>query len=103
VIAALNPAIAAAQVEGLTQAERLYTDVNEVTAEIPELAAAADALGVASEFFEIQIRAQVDDSLIELSSVLHRSANDGTITLLTRDFGKTFRSRFIDELTGPEA
>ena len=102
VIAALNPAIAAAQVEGIAQTERLYTDVNQVTAEIPELAAAADAVRVASEYFEIQIRAQVDDSLIELASVLHRSPNDGTITLLTRDFGKTFRSRFLDELTGSE-
>ncbi len=102
VIASLNPAIAAAQVEGIAQAERLYTDVTQITAEIPELAAATDAVRVASEFFEIQIRAQVDDSLIELASVLHRSPNDGTITLLTRDFGKTFRSRFLDELTGSE-
>ena len=86
----------------IAQTERMYTDVNQITAEIPELTAAVDAVRVASEFFEIQIRAQVDDSLIELASILHRSPNDGTITLLTRDFGKTFRSRFLDELTGSE-
>lgn len=102
VIAALNPSLAAAQVEGITQTERLYSDVTEITAEIPELAAAADAISVASQFFEIQIRAQVDDSLVELASVLHRSPNDGTITLLTRDFGKNFRSRFLEALTGTE-
>lgn len=102
VIAALNPSLSAAQVEGITQAERLYADVTQVTAEIPELAAAADAISVASDFFEIQIRAQVDDSLVELASVLHRSPNDGTITLLTRDFGKSFRSRFLEALTGVE-
>ncbi len=98
VIASLNPSLAPAQVEALVQAERLYEDVNQITAEVPELAAATDAIGVASEFFEIQIRAQVDDSLVELSSVLHRGPNDGTITLLTRDFGKTFRSRFLENL-----
>ena len=102
VIAALNPSISAAQIEGIAMSERLYSDVNQVTAEIPELAAATDAFGVASEFFEIQIRAQVDDALVELASTLHRNPNDGTITLLTRDFGKAFRSKFLEELTGPE-
>lgn len=102
VIAALNSSLAPSQVEAITQTERLYADVNQITAEIPELAASADAISVTSEFFEIQIRAQVDDSLVELTSVLHRSPNDGTITLLTRDLGKTFRSRFLDELTGVE-
>ncbi len=98
VLASLNPTLASAQMEAMAEAERTYTDVNQVTSEFPELAAARDALSVASEFFEIQVRAQVDDSLVELSSVLHRSPNDGTITLLSRDFGKRFRSRFLDDL-----
>lgn len=97
-IAALNPALAPAQVEAMTEAERAYTDVSQITAELPELAAAADALSVASEYFEIQVRAQVDDSLVELASLLHRSPNDGTITLLSRDFGRNFRSRFLEDL-----
>lgn len=98
VLAALNPSLAEAQLQALTQSERLYTDVNQITTEIPELTPARDALGVASEFFEIQVRAQVDDSLVELSSVLHRAPNDGTITLLTRSFGKSFRSRILENL-----
>ena len=98
VIASLNPALALAQLEALAESERAYTDVNQITTEIPELVAARDALTVASEFFEIQVRAQVDDSLVELSSVLHRSPNDGTITLLNRDFGRHFQSRFLDDL-----
>jgi general secretion pathway protein K len=102
VVAALNPSISSAQIEGIALSERTYADVNQITAEIPELAAATDAIGVASEFFEIQIRAQVDDSLVELASTLHRNPNDGTITLLTRDFGAAFRSRFLDELTVSE-
>ena len=97
-LAALSPSLAEAQLQAMTETERAYTDVSQVTAEYPELAAAADALTVASEYFEIQVRAQVDDSLVELSSTLHRGANDGTITLLTRDFGKTFRSKFLDDL-----
>jgi len=98
VLAALNPSLSEAQVQALTQSERVYTDVNQATADLPDLTAARDALGVSSEFFEIQVRAQVDDSLVELSSVLHRAPNDGTITLLTRSFGKSFRSRFLEDL-----
>jgi general secretion pathway protein K len=98
-LAALSPTLAEAQILAMTESERTYEDVAEVTAEYPELAAAVDALSVASEYFEIQIRAQVDDSLVELSSVLHRGVNDGTITVLTRDFGKRFRSRFVDDLS----
>ena len=100
VIAALNPSLAEPQIRAITDAERLYADVNQATTEVPELAAAQDALSVASEYFEIQVRAQVDDSLVELSSVLHRAPNDGTITLLTRSFGKAFRSRFLEDLDG---
>jgi len=102
VIAALNPSLSVDQIESVALVERTYSDVNQVTNEIPELTAATDAFGVVSEFFEIQIRAQVDDSLVELASTLHRNPNDGTITLLTRDFGKSFRSKFLEELTGSE-
>ncbi len=98
VLAALNPSLSEAQLQAVTESERLYTDVTQLTTEIPELVPARDALSVASEYFEIQVRAQVDDSLVELSSVLHRAPNDGTITLLTRNFGKSFRSRFLENL-----
>ena len=101
-IAALNPALSVDQIESIALVERTYSDVNQVTNEISELTAATDAFGVVSEVFEIQIRAQVDDSLVELASTLHRNPNDGTITLLTRDFGKSFRSKFLEELTGSE-
>ena len=102
-IAALTPTLSSDQLEALTQTERAYTNVNEITAEYPDLAAAGDALSVASEYFEIQIRAQVDDALVEMTSVLHRGVNDGTITLLSRDFGKNFRSRFLDETDTSES
>jgi general secretion pathway protein K len=98
-IAALNPNLSTAQMEAMTQTERTYADVNQVTTEYPDLVPASDAVSVASEYFEIQVRAQVDDSLVELASVLHRDLNDGTITLLGRDFGKNFRSKFLDDLT----
>lgn len=96
-VAALNPTLSPTEMLALTESDRAYTDVTQFTAEYPDLIPAADALTVASEYFEIQVRAQVDDSLVELSSTLHRDPNSGTITLLGRDFGKTFRSSFVAE------
>jgi hypothetical protein len=87
--------------QALTLGERTYTAVNQVTAEYPDLAPAVDALSVSSEYFEVQVRAQVDDALIEVSSVLYRDSTDGAITLLTRDFGKTFRSLFLETEQDP--
>lgn len=98
-LAALSPSLSQEQMLALTEATREYTDVAEVTAEYPELATAADVLTVTSEYFEVQVRAQVDDSLVELASVLHRDAENGTIRLVMRDFGREFRSLFVEEGT----
>jgi len=99
-LAALSPNLNQPQMLALTDAVRTYTDVSEVTNEYPELVNAADALAVSSEYFEVQVRAQVGESRAELSSVLHRDPNDGSLNLIMRDFGKDFRSLF--EADAPE-
>jgi general secretion pathway protein K len=93
-LAALSPNLTQPQMLAVTEAVRTYTDVSEVTNEFPELVNAADALTVNSEYFEIQVRAQVGESRTELASLVHRDANDGSLRLITRDFGKDFRSLF---------
>jgi len=96
-LAALSPSLSEQQMQALTESTRQYTTVAEVTAEYPELATAGDALSVTSEYFEVQVRAEVDESLVELASVLHRDAENGTIRLVMRDFGREFRSLFVEE------
>ena len=46
--------------------------------------------GVASRFFEVQVRAQVGGTRCELTSVLHRNPETGELTLLSRTYGKRF-------------
>lgn len=99
-LAALSPSLSEAQMLALTEAPRTYSEVSEVTNEYPELAAAADALTVTSEYFEVQVRAQVGESRAELASVLHRDPNDGTLTLIMRDFGRDFRSLYEADAPG---
>jgi len=96
-LAALSPSLSEVQMLALTESVREYDSVAAVTAEYPDLIPATPVLSVTSEYFEIRVRAQVDDSLVELASVLHRDAENGNIRLIMRDFGKTFRSLFADE------
>ena len=50
-----------------------------------------------SEYFEVQVRAEVGETRAELASIVHRDPNDGSMTLIARDFGRDFRSRFEEE------
>jgi general secretion pathway protein K len=98
VLAALNPNLAPAQLQPFAESERDYGDVESVTGEYPDLAGAVDALSVTSEYFEVQIRAQVEDTRSELTSVLRRNPEDGRVELISRDFGKDFRSLFVADI-----
>ena len=96
-LASLSPNLSESQMLALTESQRDYESVAEVTSEYPDLAPASSALSVTSDYFEIRVRAQVDDSLVETASVLHRDAENGTIRLITRDFGQEFRSFYSEE------
>jgi general secretion pathway protein K len=93
-MAGLSPALSIEQMQAFAEAERTYTEVGQVTNEYPDLAGSAEALSVTSEYFEVQVRAQVGDSRVEMASLLRRDQNDGSITLISRDLGKDFRSLF---------
>ena len=89
---ALSDQLTLASAEPFTSAERTYSDVAAVVQELPELAPAAVALVVRSEYFALDVRAEYDGARVELRSVLRRRA-DGTIDVVSRDFGHRFASR----------
>lgn len=97
VLAALSPAVTEAQIAALTEAERDFDDVGAVTAAFPDLMPAAEVLEVSSEYFRINVRAQVDGSQAELSSLVRRDPGTGRMALVHRDLGRNFRSRFTAE------
>ena len=94
VLAAMSPQLSETQMEAFTGSVRDYDAVAEVVTEIPDLAAAVDALTVTSEYFEVAVRARVDDGQTELSSVLRRDPMTGKIELISRDFGRNFQTLF---------
>ena len=80
--------------QALAESVREYDDVAAFLADHAGLADAAAVLRVVSTYFEVQTRAQVGDSTAMLTSVLYRHPETGAISLVSRDLGKEFRSRF---------
>lgn len=96
-LASLSPNLAETQMQALAESERDYDDVGQLTSEFPDLSAAVDALGVSSEYFRINARAQVDGSQVELSSLVRRDPTSGRVELISRDLGRNFQSLFKAE------
>jgi len=71
--------------------------------QFPDLASAVDALTVSSEYFEVSIRAQVDDAQVELVSVLRRDPGSGRVELLSRDLSKNYQSLFLAGQGAPDS
>jgi general secretion pathway protein K len=98
VLAALSPEASAEALTSFTEGTRDLTDVSQFTQEFPDLAGAVDALTVWSEYFEVSIRAQVDDAQVELVTVLRRDPANGRSEVVSRDLSRNFRSLFLAEL-----
>jgi general secretion pathway protein K len=99
----LTPTLTQARAEALVESDRHYDAPSVLVSEIPELSAAADAMTVVSEYFEIHSRAEIDGFTTELTSVIRRDPNTGRITLLARDFGKRLPSIVEAEEANKEA
>jgi general secretion pathway protein K len=97
VIAAMDPSLSEVQLEPFVAGVRDFDAVSDVVAQFPELANGAEALGVTSEYFEVNVRARVDDGQTEMSSVLRRDPTTGKIDVISRNFGRNFQSLFRAE------
>lgn len=98
VLLSLSSSLTQANVEPFVNAERDFSDVATATAEFAELAAATDALTVVSEYFALDVRAEFEGARVELRSILARDPGDGRISLISRDFGRRFTTRFQAEI-----
>ncbi len=94
VLGAITPTLSPAKAQSLIESPREFPDLAAVTREVPELGQSTEVLSVNSEYFEIHIRAEVNDTWAELTSVLFRNPENGRMTVIQRSFGKRFQSRF---------
>lgn len=92
VLEALSANFDAAEAQSLANGERDFGDVESVVAEHATLGESVGVLAVSSDFFRVQVRAEIGDSRAELTSLLHRDYASGAITVLMRSFGNRFES-----------
>ncbi|MGA0839107.1 MAG: type II secretion system minor pseudopilin GspK [Pseudomonadales bacterium] len=93
VLAALIPEPNLEALAEFAAAPRDLSDVGQFTAQFPEFSVAVDALTVSSEYFEISVRVRVDDSTVEMVSVIHRDPASGRLSVISRDLSRYFLSR----------
>ena len=92
VLASIAPNFPAAAAQLLVDDVRDFDDVEAVIARHAPLGESAAALRVGSEFFQVQVRAHLGDTRFQLTSILHRNPEDGTMTVVSRSFGRRFES-----------
>ena len=103
VLASLAPNFPAADAQLLVEQVRDFDDVERIVARYAPLGESAAALGVGSEFFQVQVRATVSDTRSELTSILHRDREDGTLSVVSRTFGRRFESPADEAASGTES
>ena len=86
----LDPAVSIQNAEAIAQSVRNYQTVTEFVQNHPEFTVVQQQLAVRSHYFMLVAQARLNRSRVNLTSVLYRDPSNGRITLLHRDFGKSF-------------
>ena len=97
-LAALAPELNETELRMLTEAPRTFSNLAEFTQVAAGFETVMPHLGVTSEFFEVQVRVAIGGGTAMLTSVLHRDPDSSAITLISRDLGRDFRSRYLVEI-----
>ena len=86
----LDAAVSIQNAEAIAQSVRNYQTVTEFVQNHPEFTVVQQQLAVRSHYFMLVAQARLNRSRVNLTSVLYRDPSNGRITLLHRDFGKSF-------------
>ncbi len=86
----LDAAVSIQNAEAIAQSVRNYQSVTEFVQNHPEFTVVQQQLAVRSHYFMLVAQARLNRSRVNLTSVLYRDPSNGRITLLHRDFGKSF-------------
>ena len=89
VLAALNETMSLADGQLLADAPREFDTVQAAVVEVAKLSASSAVLGVGSDFFEVQARAEVGDASVVLTAVIHRGKHG--LRTVSRNFGERWR------------
>ena len=91
-LSSLHGSLSPDQVESVVSSPREFVSVADFVETYPSFIPVSSALSVASKYFRLHAYVQVGTSSLTLQSILHRDPASGEVTVLSRDFGKLFRS-----------
>ena len=89
VLGALDENMSLADGQLLADAPREFDTVQAAVVEVAKLSASSAVLGVGSDFFEVQARAEVGDASVVLTAVIHRGERG--LRTVSRNFGERWR------------
>ena len=92
-LASLDQSLSPTSVEALTSSPREYATLNDFLNEHPDFRPSSAVLTTSSRYFQLHAFAQVGDTSVTLFSVMMRDPDTGDVTVLSRNFGKLFRSQ----------
>ena len=105
-LVALKPDVTPDSLGGLDNpdgANRQYAEVSEFINEYAGVMEGTDQyLRVTSDYFRIDVHAQVGQAVTILSALAHRDPDNGLVTIRQRDFGRDFSSRVALQATEVE-
>ena len=84
VLASLAPNLVRTEVQALVESPREFDSVETFTADHPAYGASVGTLAVASEFFEVHVRADILGRVSEIVSTLHRDPTTGELRVIRR-------------------
>ena len=103
VLESLSPNFDRSQAELLIESQRNYATVEDIAAEYAALGDSVAVLGVVSEYFQIESRAESENKRVHLWSLVHRDMTSGKVTVLSRDYSRRKdRARELGYINGQE-
>jgi general secretion pathway protein K len=106
VLAALLPGSDLSRPQALSNQPRGFRTVGEFVQSHPEYQTVTAMLRTTSEWFRINVRVQIDRTMVIMSSLAFRDPATGRVVIRSRDFGQDFRSRVrltTEDETAPAA
>ena len=87
---ALVPGLPLSEAEGITATERHFEDPAQFVNAFPQFGPAIDALAVSSDYFDVRVRVDCNDSTLHLQSLVYRDPSSGATKVLRRNYGRVW-------------
>ena len=81
----------------LTESQRAFETPAKFLESYPMFQKSLSRLTTSSMYFEMHAQANVGSTSVSLLTLMYRNPKDGKISILKRDFGKLFKSKFLLE------